>query len=151
MAPFLRPGGFPFSDFVLYHQYIKDKENLRNQIVALRDPFHPKRIAFRRVIAVEGQWVQRIDDGGIIQIPKGHVWIECENPLERSLDSLSDDLAGPISVQHIKGRCLRIVWPIWRSSSMKDLDKFKLILGGKTTEHSRVYDGDEIFKRFGIN
>jgi len=37
----------------------------------------------RRVIGVPGEWVQRADDGGFIQLPKEHLWIECENDQER--------------------------------------------------------------------
>lgn len=88
-------------------------------------------MVFRRVIADEGQWVQRIDDGGIIKIPVGHVWIECENDKARSLDSLSDDLGGPISKQLVLGKCTGIVWPIWRRAKVAELDKFKSLMGGQ--------------------
>ena len=37
----------------------------------------------RRVVGVPGEWVQRADDGGFIQLPKEHLWIECENDQER--------------------------------------------------------------------
>ena len=49
------------------------------------------------MIAVENEWVKRLDDGGIIQIPAGHVWVECEclKSKNRNLDSLTD--FGPIS------------------------------------------------------
>ena len=114
MLPFLRKAGFPFSDTVFYFKFSDPKGPLRNTMVALMDTFTPGNVVFRRVIADEGQWIQRVDDGGIIKIPKGHLWIECENPSERSLDSLGEDFGGPISRTLVHGECKSIVWPIWR-------------------------------------
>jgi len=150
MMPFMRRAGFPFSDTVFYFKHVPPKQKLRGSIVAVRDPFQQGHVVFRRVIADEGQWVQRMDDGGIIKIPKGHVWLECENDNARSLDSLSEDLGGPISKQHVLGRCTSIVWPIWRRAKIAELDKFKSLMGGQAAKHSRVYENEEIFQRYGI-
>ncbi len=59
------------------------------------NPFNHKDIVFRRVVAIENQWVQRVDDGGIIKIPNNHVWVESLNENERGVDSIST--YGPIS------------------------------------------------------
>lgn len=61
----------------------------------MKNPFKHNDILFRRVIAVENEWIQREDDGGIIKIPKNHIWVESINPKERGLDSIST--FGPIS------------------------------------------------------
>ena len=80
MHPYMRKaGGSLFSDTVLYLKFSQPNERLQNKIVAVQDPFKLNHVVFRRVIAEENQWVQRANDGGIIKIPKGHVWIECEN------------------------------------------------------------------------
>lgn len=101
MTPFMWQAGTPFSDLVLYRKILGPKERLKNKIVALRNPFEPGEVVFRRVIAEEGEWVQRADDGGIIKVPKGHVWVECENPKERRIDSLSEETGGPISTKFV--------------------------------------------------
>jgi hypothetical protein len=76
MDPLLRKAGLPFSDRVMYWKFIGPQEKLQNKIVAVRDPARLDRVVFRRVIGEENQWVQRAIDGGLIKIPKGHVWIE---------------------------------------------------------------------------
>ena len=124
MSPFLRPAGFPFSDRVMYKNFIGNHENLKSSIVAMRNPFEPKQILYRRIIAVEGEWVQRMDDGGIIKVPNGHVWVECVNSKERKHDSLTD--FGPLTKKLIIGKVMYTVWPIWRFTSMTDIEKFAL-------------------------
>ena len=96
--------------------------------MAVRDPFKLNHVVFRRVVAEENQWVQRADNGGIIKVPRGHVWIECENENQRSVDSLTDEIGGPISKKFVLGQANGIVWPIWRRTSFSDLEKFKPLL-----------------------
>jgi inner membrane protease subunit 2 len=104
MSPFLwKAGATHFSDLVLYGKVLSPTDRLKDRIVALKNPFEPKEVVFRRVIAEEGDWVQRADDGGIIKVPKGHVWVECENGKERRVDSLSEDLGGPVSKKFVQG------------------------------------------------
>lgn len=133
MSPYLL--NTTFKDVVWYSRYTLPKEKLRNKIVAIKDPFSTE-IVFRRVIADENQWVQRMDDGGILKVPQGHVWIECDNEHGRRLDSLSPEINGPISRKHVLGPCEKIVWPIWRSMSFKDMDKFSVLFGDKKPRHS---------------
>jgi len=104
-------------------------EKLHNRIVAIRDPASRDKIVFRRVIAQENQWVQRAVDGGLIKIPKGHIWIEQENDnVPRSVDSLADEIGGPVSQKLVIGPAHRIVWPIWRMSTFSEIDKFRRLL-----------------------
>ena len=76
MEPLLKNSRFPFPDLVLYRKFVNPGEKLHNRIVAIRDPNKIDKVVFRRVIAQENQWVQRAIDGGLIKIPKGHIWIE---------------------------------------------------------------------------
>ena len=76
MQPLLKKSKFPFSDIIFYRKFLNPGEKLHNKIVAIRDPAMKERIVFRRVIAQENQWVQRSIDGGLIKVPKGHIWIE---------------------------------------------------------------------------
>ena len=51
---------------MLIRKVIYKGESIENRIVAVIDPFTHGRIVFRRVVADEGRWVQRSDDGGLI-------------------------------------------------------------------------------------
>ena len=68
------------ADKVLYKRAQDDTkcEKFVGKVVAMMNPFSPREVIYRRVIASEGDWVQRLDDNGIINIPKNHVWVECE-------------------------------------------------------------------------
>ena len=55
-----------------------EQSSLTGKVVAMVNPYDEKEVIFRRVIATETLWVKRMDDNGIIQVPKGHVWVECE-------------------------------------------------------------------------
>lgn len=87
-----------------------------------------------------------MDNGGIIKIPQNHVWVECENPHERSLDSLTD--FGPISKKYIVGLTTRIVWPLFSYSLMTELEKYKPLLDG--LKHSKAYTNQEVYDKYGL-
>ena len=64
--------------------------------------------------------MRRLDDGGIIQVPNAHVWVECEcaNPIkQRNLDSLSK--FGPLSQVFILGEVHSVVWPFRRRGNLE--------------------------------
>ena len=84
-----------------------------------------------------------MDDGGIIKVPAGHVWVECENMEDRNYDSLTM-LGGPISKKLVMGKCTHLIWPLWRYTSFKDLDKYSILIYG-SSPNSKVYSNDEIF------
>jgi hypothetical protein len=67
-----------------------------------------------------------MDDGGIIKVPFGHVWVECENDKQRGIDSLT--AFGPITSKLILGKALYTVWPVWRLMSFKDIEKFRALI-----------------------
>jgi len=50
----------------------------------------------------------------LICIPKGHLWVEGDNPLY-SIDSRH---YGPIPVSKIKGKCIFKLWPLYRHSTI---------------------------------
>lgn len=151
MIPYMRKAGFPFSDTIFYRKFTQPNEKLQNKIVAVKDPFKLNHIVFRRVVAEENQWIQRKDDGGIIKVPKGHVWIECENENERSVDSLTDEIGGPVSKKFVIGAATGIIWPLWRRTSFSDLEKYKpLLQKSKDGLHSKVYTNEEIFRKYGV-
>ena len=70
------------------------------KIVAIKNPSNGK-IFMRRVIALPNQWVRRGDDGGLIQVPNEHVWVESENHADRGDDSLTK--YGPVTRKLIVG------------------------------------------------
>jgi hypothetical protein len=129
MAPYLSPGSNILTrDVIWYSKHVMKGEKLKGKIVAVRDPFS-RRVVFRRVIADELMWVQRMDDGGIIQVPSGHVWIEQDNNgIKHSVDSLTSEIGGPITINHVLGPCEKIVWPIWRATSFNDMNKFNMFI-----------------------
>ena len=50
-----------------------------------------REVVVRRVVGTSGEWVQRNDNqGGMSQIPKEHLWVECENNEEHRFDSLTE-------------------------------------------------------------
>ena len=86
-------------DFILYSKVKPAKiDQLQGKVVAIRDPYTNK-VIFRRVIATELFWIRRIDDMGLIQIPKSHVWVECES----SDDDDSITKFGPITTSLVLG------------------------------------------------
>ena len=87
------------------------------------NPFDQSQILFRRIVATETLWVQRMDDNGIIQVPKGHVWVECECDVpqkQRNLDSITT--YGPVSTSFVLGEVKAIVWPFWRARSFVSIE-----------------------------
>eukprot|EP00347_Sterkiella_histriomuscorum_P023723 403333608 len=147
MVPYFRTGGFPFADRVLYQQFYLIKEKLQGKIVAVQNPYKKNEIIFRRIIAEQNQWVQRIDDGGIIKVPNNHVWVESINPNDRGVDSLST--FGPISKNFVVGKAWYVIWPLWRLESVNDLDKYSKLTNYKY-QHSKVFSEEEMFKTYGV-
>ena len=60
MSPYFRKaidGGGLFSDRILYGKGFFKNQDLNGSIIAIKNPFKPKEVMFRRVVAVEDQWV----------------------------------------------------------------------------------------------
>ena len=141
--------GHPIARFLLADKVLFSKVkalpnehlHLQGKVIALRNPYNKKEIVFRRVIATESLWVKRSDDGGIIQVPKGHVWIECECEVpsqQRNLDSITT--FGPISTSLVLGEVKAIVWPLWRIQSFTSIEnKLKLSVANKGLKNLKNY------------
>merc|ERR1712070_188202 len=92
MAPFFLPG-----DIILYtnFRFYSSCNFMKNRIISLQNPQDNGNVIFRRVVGVSGEWMEKSDTGGFIQIPRSHIWIESENPNERGHDSVTT--FGPIT------------------------------------------------------
>ena len=121
------------------------------------NPFDKSEIIYRRVVATETLWVKRADDGAIIQVPKGHVWVECECEVptqQRNLDSITT--FGPVSTSFVLGEVKAIVWPLWRIQSFYSIETgLKLRYGHldnywKGLGHSEVFTSDEIYDTYQV-
>ena len=76
---FKKLSSFVMADKVLYRKLKpSDLKQLIGKVVAVQNPFNVKEVVYRRITATEHFWVRRMDNAGIIEIPKHHVWIECE-------------------------------------------------------------------------
>ncbi|CDW86061.1 mitochondrial inner membrane protease subunit 2 [Stylonychia lemnae] len=147
MSPYFKPAGFMDSDRVSYLKFTNLNENLNGCIVAIKNPYKPGEVILRRLVASENDWIQRMDDGGIIKIPINHMWVESINPNDRGPDSLSE--FGPLSRGFLIGKAKRVVWPLWRFEKVNDLEKFSKLTNYKY-QHSRVFSNQEIFNLYGI-
>ena len=99
------------------------QSELQGKVVAIINPYDKSQIIFRRVVATESLWVKRLDSGGIVQVPKGHMWVECECEVpsqQRNLDSITT--FGPISTSFVLGEVVSIVWPFWRFQSFSTIE-----------------------------
>ena len=111
------------SDKVMYSKMRPDRvEILRDKVVALKDPYNPGCVIYRKVVATEHLWVRRYDSGTIVQVPKGHVWVECTTPNQ---DTCPDSITafGPISCAFVLGEVTHIVYPPWRAQSIQSQQK----------------------------
>lgn len=77
-------------------------------IVVAVSPLDPHRMICKRLVAVEGDYAPGLAGALGQRIPKGHVWLEGDNPA-RSLDSRE---FGPVPIGLIRGRVLCKVWPL---------------------------------------
>ncbi|KAH7435801.1 hypothetical protein KP509_06G080300 [Ceratopteris richardii] len=72
----------------------------RGDVVVLRSPTDPDQLMVKRLIAMQGDWVNVPGSHEIHQIPKGRCWVEGDNG-NLSLDSRN---FGPIPLGLVKGR-----------------------------------------------
>ncbi|TNV75330.1 hypothetical protein FGO68_gene11137 [Halteria grandinella] len=83
----------------------------KNDIVVAENPFKPGHTLVKRVLYVEGEMAEVMDQRSqayvSVVVPKGHVWIEGDNK-SNSRDSRD---FGPISVNLVDGVVRARVWP----------------------------------------
>ena len=51
---------------------------LKHKLIAVKNPSNGETIV-RRMMARESEWVIRADNGTFRQVPRNHIWVECEN------------------------------------------------------------------------
>mmetsp|Transcript_11130 Transcript_11130/g.35323 ORF Transcript_11130/g.35323 Transcript_11130/m.35323 type:complete len:163 (+) Transcript_11130:34-522(+) len=83
----------------------------RGDVVVLLSPEDPHSRIVKRVIALEGDWVSHTPRDDVTRVPRGHCWVEGDNP-GMSMDSAS--LYGPVPLALIEGVVRHVVWPISR-------------------------------------
>mmetsp|Transcript_3127 Transcript_3127/g.4497 ORF Transcript_3127/g.4497 Transcript_3127/m.4497 type:complete len:208 (+) Transcript_3127:262-885(+) len=112
---------YPMDVVLLEKWKVRNHQYEKGSVVILRSPNHPNRLLCKRLVATEGEWV--LDKNGEYEhIPKGHCWIEGDNP-EDSIDS--NDF-GPVPLGLITARCSRIVFPPWRWGKIESKDSDSL-------------------------
>ncbi|KAK9908797.1 hypothetical protein WJX75_003046 [Coccomyxa subellipsoidea] len=109
MQPTFNPDSGAGNDLVLADKWsIKLYRYSRGDVVLLRSPEDPDMTLIKRLLALEGDWVTIPGSLELAKIPKGHCWVEGDNP-ECSSDSRSK--FGPVPVALIEGRVQYIFWP----------------------------------------
>ncbi|KAF9881888.1 hypothetical protein CkaCkLH20_01034 [Colletotrichum karsti] len=90
----------------------------RGMIVTFRSPYHPETVAVKRVIAVEGEYVNTRPPHPqpVVRVPQGHIWVEGDGPADQTLDS---NTYGPISMELVTGKILWFLYPFRKFGSTK--------------------------------
>ncbi|CAI2350208.1 unnamed protein product [Caenorhabditis sp. 36 PRJEB53466] len=77
-------------------------------ILTFTSPRDPSATYIKRITAVEGQIVRPEHRRELItEIPKGHYWMEGDNPVNRN----DSNVFGPVSAALVKGRATHVIWP----------------------------------------
>ncbi|EGN91806.1 hypothetical protein SERLA73DRAFT_191976 [Serpula lacrymans var. lacrymans S7.3] len=119
MQPTLNPDVSQWKDIVVF-----DRLSLflggsvqRGDVVALRDPFNPKKMLVKRIVATQGDMVKTLPPypDKEVCVPAGHVWIEGDEPF-RTLDS---NRFGPVPIGLLDSILIYIVWPLDRIGPLR--------------------------------
>ncbi|KTW30230.1 hypothetical protein T552_00708 [Pneumocystis carinii B80] len=103
----------------------------RGQVVMMKSPVDPETYLAKRVLALEGDYVQtRTRAAYCVKIPKGYVWVEGDEGF-RSRDS---NTYGVVPTALISAKITHIIWPWWR------IGRIELGSG----RHQRVYTMDNV-------
>ncbi|GBG72033.1 hypothetical protein CBR_g10968 [Chara braunii] len=78
-------------------------------------PEEPKVCLVKRLIALQGDWVSVPGTYDITQVPKGHCWVEGDNPMVSS-DSKA---FGPVPLALLEGRVTHVIWPPTRAGRVE--------------------------------
>ena len=80
----------------------------RGDVVVLRSPSDPAELITKRLIALEGDWVQRRDGAReMTQVPRGHVWVEGDN----ARFSKDSNAFGAVPAGLIESQVVATLWP----------------------------------------
>ncbi|KAL3691697.1 hypothetical protein R1sor_005348 [Riccia sorocarpa] len=130
MQPTFNPedSGFPSKDIVLVEKFcLRSFAFSRGDVVAFRSPQDPKEYLVKRLIALQEDWVTVPGTYEILQIPKGHCWVEGDN-VDVSLDSKE---FGPIPLALMRGRVTHVVWPPERFGPVENKYPTGRVFSGK--------------------
>lgn len=113
MQPTLNPGtddllGVLKGDIVFFEKLSAPAYKFsRGDVVVIRSPVEPNQWMVKRLIALQGDWINVPGSYEILQIPKGRCWVEGDNG-KVSLDSRT---FGAIPFALVKGRVTHKIWP----------------------------------------
>lgn len=113
MQPTLNPGsndllGALKGDIVFYEKLSAPAYKYsRGDVIVFRSPTDPNSWMVKRLIALQGDWINVPGSYEILQVPKGRCWVEGDNG-NVSLDSRS---FGAIPLGLVKGRVTHKIWP----------------------------------------
>lgn len=113
MQPALNPGssdllGALKADIVFYEKLSAPAYKYsRGDVVLLRSPTESTGFMIKRLIALQGDWINVPGSYDILQVPKGRCWVEGDN------GSISSDSRtfGPIPLALVRGRVTHKIWP----------------------------------------
>lgn len=88
------------------------KDIKRNDVVAFRSPLNKDCYFIKRVIGLEGDFVQTLPPYPVpvVRVPQGHVWVEGDE----HLFSEDSNKFGPVPCALIDSKLLGIIWPLNR-------------------------------------
>ncbi|PIA32184.1 hypothetical protein AQUCO_04500051v1 [Aquilegia coerulea] len=105
-------------DRVLVTKFCLEKYKFtEGDIVVYRSPNDYKEKQIKRIIALEGDWINVPNSFETLKIPRGHCWVEGDNPTN-SVDSRS---FGPIPLALIEGKVTHIIWPPQRVGKVEKI------------------------------
>ncbi|KAH7331111.1 hypothetical protein KP509_20G015400 [Ceratopteris richardii] len=113
MQPTLQPGeknllGFLKGDIVFFEKISAAAYKYhRGDVVVLRSPSDPNQWMIKRLIAMQGDWINVPGSYEILQIPKGRCWVEGDGG-NISLDSRT---FGALPLGLVQGRVTHKIWP----------------------------------------
>ncbi|KAL7754245.1 hypothetical protein RI367_000226 [Sorochytrium milnesiophthora] len=109
-------------DVLLLNHYAAQRQQIqRGDVVTLKSPTEPRKTLTKRIVALEDDYIAphatspfarraRLAPGASICVPKGHVWVEGDEP-QHSRDS---NQFGPVPLALVTGKVSAIVWPLSR-------------------------------------
>lgn len=122
IGPSMMPTFSATGDIVLVERISVWRHRLQvGDVVVAQSPSNPAQTVCKRIRGLEGDVLRaskrhRYENGKIITVPKGHVWLEGDNQFNSS-DSRH---YGPVPYSIIKGRVFLRVWPLWDIGRVKN-------------------------------
>ena len=81
---------------------------------------HQPALGIRRVAAVAGDELVASDDGEVMLVPPGCVWLTCDNADGDACNRIDSRAIGPVSVYDVAGRALAVVTPGARPAALRN-------------------------------